>query len=138
MPAPYIEKLADKHHRSVEYVEGLWNKAKQQAEEQGHKGDWAYVVGVLKRMLGETSATDSAVDTITMDVPLLTRILELSREEVKSDADLHFVLTRIIAASKTTDVLTMQDYVAISGKSSEASLSTARRVLSRLRARAQA
>ena len=50
-----------------------------------------------------------AVDTVTLDIPLLTRILELAREDVKSDADLHFVITNILAI-KNKGVLTMQDY----------------------------
>jgi hypothetical protein len=53
-----------------------------------------------------------AVDTVTLDIPLLTRILELAREDVKSDADLHFVITNILAI-KNKGVLTMQDYDAI-------------------------
>jgi hypothetical protein len=53
-----------------------------------------------------------AVDTVTLDVPLLTRILELAREEVKSDEDLHLVITNILAI-KNKGVLTMQDYDAI-------------------------
>jgi hypothetical protein len=38
--------------------------------------------------------------------------LELAREDVKSDADLHFVITNILAI-KNKGVLTMQDYDAI-------------------------
>ena len=30
--------------------EKLWNKAKSLAEEQGHKEDWPYIVGIFKRM----------------------------------------------------------------------------------------
>jgi hypothetical protein len=136
MPTPYLTKLAEKHHRSIDYVEKLWDKAKDVAETNGHKDDWAYTVGVLKKMMGEKASFDPIVDTVTMDVPLLTRILELSREEVKSDADLHFVLERIIAASKTTQVLTMRDYATIAGKQPEAkpeAVAQINRVLSRLR-----
>lgn len=50
-----------------------------------------------------------AVDTVTMDIPLLTRLLELVREDIKSDEDLHFILTKILEI-KNKDVLTMQDY----------------------------
>jgi hypothetical protein len=44
-----------------------------------------------------------------MDVPLLTRIMEVCRESIKSDAELHRLLTRIISASKN-GTLTMDDY----------------------------
>lgn len=50
-----------------------------------------------------------SIDTITMDVPLLTRILELSRENVKNDAQLHDLLTNIISL-KNKGTLTMNDY----------------------------
>jgi hypothetical protein len=56
------------------------------------------------------------VDTVTMDVPLLTRLLELAREDIKTDADLHFTLTRILEL-KNKGVLTMQDYEQIVGPS---------------------
>lgn len=52
--------------------------------------------------------TDS-IDVISMDVPLFTRILELSREEIKNDADLHNLITKIIEL-KNKGVLTMKNY----------------------------
>lgn len=36
----------------TEKDEELWTKAKKRAEEQGHKGDWAYVTGIYKSMKG--------------------------------------------------------------------------------------
>lgn len=54
------------------------------------------------------------VDTVTLDVPLLTRLLELAREEIKTDEDLHVVLTRVLEL-KNKGVLTMQDYKHITG-----------------------
>jgi hypothetical protein len=56
--------------------------------------------------------SEDSIDTVTLDIPLLTRILELAREDVKSDADLHILLTKIIEI-KNKGVLTMQDYDAI-------------------------
>lgn len=53
-----------------------------------------------------------SVDTITLDVPLLTRLLELAREDIKDDADLHRVLTNIIEL-KNQGVLTMDNYAEI-------------------------
>jgi len=58
--------------------------------------------------------TQDPVDTVTMDVPLLTRLLELARENIKSDEDLHVVLSRILEL-KNKDVLTMNDYTQIAG-----------------------
>lgn len=64
--------------------------------------------------------SENAVDTVTLDIPLLTRILELAREDVKSDADLHILLTSIIEL-KNKGVLTMQDYDAIVRKPEQTS-----------------
>lgn len=53
-------------------------------------------------------------NVICMDVPLFVRILEETREGVKSDAELHFLVDQILEqqASKS-DVLTMDDYADI-------------------------
>lgn len=66
------------------------------------------IVNPAKPTLKVKENVDS-VDKITMDVPLLTRILELAREDIKSDEELHNLLTRIIEL-KNQDVLTMNDY----------------------------
>jgi len=36
----------------TERDERLWEKAKRLAARQGHAGDWAYIVGIFKRMRG--------------------------------------------------------------------------------------
>jgi Family of unknown function (DUF5824) len=48
-------------------------------------------------------------DTITMNIPLLIRTLELSREDIHSDAELHHVVERLLDL-KNKPVLTMDDY----------------------------
>ena len=45
---------------------------------------------------------------IRMDIPLLIRVFEYVREDVKSDVDLHKVVERLIALGAKT--LTMADY----------------------------
>ncbi len=39
-------------------------------------------------------------DIVQMDVPLFIRLLELSREEIKGDADIHDLAQRVIELSK--------------------------------------
>jgi len=51
MPASVIKSFAEKSGKSVEEVEELWRKAKQAAEEQGHRDEYDYIVGILKKML---------------------------------------------------------------------------------------
>ena len=66
---------------------------------------------------GISEANDS-IDTISMDVPLFIRLLEYSREDAKSDMDLHNVSQNVIKMSKENDVLTMANYEGIVSDSS--------------------
>lgn len=52
-------------------------------------------------------------DTVTMDIPLLIRMLELAREDLKSDADLHKVVEKLINI-RNKGTLTMSDYEFVS------------------------
>jgi hypothetical protein len=49
-------------------------------------------------------------DVVSVDVPLLIRLLEYAREDAKTDMDLHTVAERLIALSQEGATLTMQDY----------------------------
>lgn len=68
-----------------------------------------------QRMVGE----GDEVDTVTMDVPLLIRLLEYSREDAKTDMDLHNVTEMLISLSKEYNVLSMDQYDAIVGNQKE-------------------
>lgn len=52
----------------------------------------------------------NAQDVVSVDVPLLIRLLEYAREDAKTDMDLHDVTERLIALSQEGNTLTMQDY----------------------------
>lgn len=52
-------------------------------------------------------------DTVTMDIPLLIRVLELAREDIKSDVNLHKVVEKLISI-RNKGALTMDDYNTIS------------------------
>ena len=54
------------------------------------------------------------MDIIRLDVPLFIRLLELAREDVKQDADLHDVAEAVIKLSQE-GVATMADYDKIVG-----------------------
>lgn len=49
------------------------------------------------------------MDIVKLDVPLFIRLLELAREDVKQDADLHDVAEIVIKLSQGK-VVTMSDY----------------------------
>ena len=52
------------------------------------------------------------LDIVKLDVPLFIRLLELAREDVKQDADLHDVAEAVIKLSQE-GVVTMADYDSI-------------------------
>jgi hypothetical protein len=62
---------------------------------------------------GGIHETTDKKDTVTFDIPLLIRMLELAREDIKSDADLHKVVEKLINIRKK-GVLTMDDYEFVS------------------------
>lgn len=51
MPAASVAAFARRTGRPVASVEKLWNKAKDLAAKAGRKDDFAYITGILKRML---------------------------------------------------------------------------------------
>jgi len=51
MPNNIVKSFAKKSGKSVDEVEKLWSEAKSAAEKEGHKEDYNYIVGILKRML---------------------------------------------------------------------------------------
>ena len=53
---------------------------------------------------------ENAVDKVTMDIPLLIRIMEYSKEDAKSDMDLHKVAENLVEYSKSGKTLTMACY----------------------------
>jgi hypothetical protein len=53
------------------------------------------------------------VDTVTLDIPLLLRIMEYSKEDAQDDMALHDVTQRLIELSKKVDVIDMSHYDAI-------------------------
>jgi len=54
------------------------------------------------------------MDIIKLDVPLFIRLLELAREDVKQDADLHDIAEAVIKLSQE-GTATMADYDSIVG-----------------------
>jgi len=56
-----------------------------------------------------------ATDTVSMDIPLLLRMMEYAREDAKTDLDLHDVAEKMIELSKHHDYLCMDNYNEIVG-----------------------
>ena len=64
---------------------------------------------INKDVVNEDVHPQDKKDTVTLDVPLLIRILELAREEIKGDVELHKVVERILSITNR-GTLTMDDY----------------------------
>jgi len=68
----------------------------------------------LSTSLPETNSSDFVKEnTVTFDVPLFIRLLEVAREEIKTDEPLHEMAERIIALSSKDKTLRMDDYNSI-------------------------
>lgn len=52
MPTNYVEKLSREGKGSVESLEKKWDAAKAQAKKAGKGKDFAYIMGIFKRMAG--------------------------------------------------------------------------------------
>lgn len=61
----------------------------------------------------EPEEEEGSVDTITVDVPLLIRLMEYAREDAKDDMALHNVAERLTQLSQDGNTLTMDDYESI-------------------------
>lgn len=53
---------------------------------------------------------EDKIDVVTLDIPLFIRLLEYSKEDAKTDVDLHNVAENVIKLSKENKVLNMGHY----------------------------
>ena len=60
-------------------------------------------------LIKENPETEDPIDTVTLNVPLLIRLLEYAREDAKTDMDLHHVTERLIELAKS-GTLSMDHY----------------------------
>ena len=67
---------------------------------------------VRKALMGPT-IEENPIDTVSLDVPLLIRIMEYAKEDAQTDMDLHKVAENVIALSKEGKTLNMSDYSSI-------------------------
>lgn len=66
---------------------------------------------------------ENPADKITLDVPLMIRIMEYAREDAKDDVDLHNVAEQLVRLSSMGKTLGMNDYDGIVGMTTEQKLS---------------
>lgn len=87
MPAPYVKKLAKKHNMSVSAAEKKWDKAKEQAADQGHEDDYGYITSIFKNMMGES--LEEAADPYPQRYYVKFQSLDAAREAHNSMSSKH-------------------------------------------------
>ena len=113
-------RIFKRKHRPVKEASGMgergddWNEASSPAQQA------AIAVNMKKKGIKPKHFKEEAdkKDTIILDIPLLIRVLELAREDIKTDMDLHRVVERLIDI-RTKGMLTMDDYNFIAGLKEE-------------------
>lgn len=84
----------------------------QETSGMGERGDdWNEETGLKMKKKKIKEEADKA-DTVTMDIPLLIRVLEYAREDAKTDMDLHKVVENLIKM-RDEGTLSMAQYDAI-------------------------
>lgn len=69
----------------------------------------------LEHQANKLHESENPVDSVTLDVPLFIRLLEYAREDAKDDMSLHSMTERLVALSKSSTTLSMNDYSHIVG-----------------------
>ncbi len=100
--------------KKLQFIRDLSKKAKPLVKESLSYED--ALLAKLEKQANTMSNPDQK-DTVTFDVPLLIRVFELVREDVKTDMDLHNLVERLLAL-KNNGTLTMADYEKISAAQS--------------------
>ena len=92
----------DAWHSSEDAPQDAWHSSQDAPQDAWH---------------GETSESqNNPADAVSMDIPLLIRIMEYAREDAQTDQDLHNVAERLIAMGADGNTLGMDQYDAIVGQ----------------------
>lgn len=66
------------------------------------------LIGIIKEEIKKVTLQENEEDIISMNVPLLLRLMEYSKEDAKTDMDLHNVVEKCTKLQGKT--LTMNNY----------------------------
>lgn len=96
------------------------------------KGDVNKYLAALHANVDESVTNNNPTDTVSMDIPFLIRVMEYSKEDAKTDMDLHAATEKMISASKSGKTLTMDDYDSIFSKKKEEVNETSKEMVRRI------
>lgn len=116
----YYTLMADYHDSMAQWNQskGRYNAADRDAEKVKQYTNAAQKHNLYSNM-NEDGLTSNPSDKVTLDVPLMIRIMEYAREDAKSDMDLHNVAEQLIKLSASGKTLSMQDYDSIVAQQTE-------------------
>lgn len=86
MPTAYVSKLAKAKGMPLSEAERRWDSAKRVAKEAGKAEDYAYITGLFKRMMGETSAVGRLAVTASLDAQTFEQKIHLYQGSEESKA----------------------------------------------------
>ena len=136
-----IDDFMDKYGPDVEKV--AWGRAIKLAKSKSMKDQQQRIKEIVKKTLFapkvdstkktlSTPKIDSAnyvktrravkenpIDAITMDIPLLIRVMEFAKEDAKTDMDLHSAAENMVRLAQDNRTLDMTDYNSIVSPESE-------------------
>jgi hypothetical protein len=124
----FTESLSTKQEK----VKQLAERASRQVGNYGHQSSFAKHVQQSKSpperivQMAKSGAKVSnrngyrvegtdGIDSVSLDVPLLMRIMEYAKEDARDDMALHHVVDKLIELSQSGETLTMDQYDAIVG-----------------------
>lgn len=127
MPSPRILALQKQFFDQYKKNKDSWVKkygenaeqvmtgaAFKRAESVAMKENKQKIKEVIKKVLSSPPSSqpnqENPIDVVSLDIPLLIRIMEYSKEDAQTDMDLHKVAENIIELSKQGKTLTMEDY----------------------------
>ena len=104
--------------KKLEFIRDLTQK-KQEIVQESLSYEDALLARLEKMTESPVQEFTKGQDKVSMDVPLLLRIMEYAKEDAKTDMDLHHVADKLIELSIDGKVLTMDDYNTIVSKAAE-------------------
>lgn len=109
---PDYDKTSDKIRKSFHGSNtaiNKWNK-KNSLRSTSEEVDGRVAGAIRQKVLAKESMMENAADKVTMDIPLLIRVMEYAKEDASSDMDLHKVAERMTELSASGDTLSMENY----------------------------
>ena len=103
----------EKHSNKKKFMSAVLDNPKISIDvDENYNYDKSKIMNYLNDQKFKDGGSVDKKDSVTLDIPLLIRTLELAREDVHSDAELHKVVENLLEL-KNKSVLTMDDYAYI-------------------------